>query len=122
VSGVDRQVLLAAVRRRAERGLEQREGRPQVSTRAAQPAPLQLHPCSSGGARTGKRVRLVEQPVTLIEATPQTLNARQLGQDFSPSLATDLLVEHGTESLLRRLEIVEVPQRAEVISHAAHSR
>ena len=97
--------VLAGLDRRRERGLEQRQRRLLVAARAAKAAALEVD--ADADARI-VLVDLVEQPVAFLEALAQTLDARQLRQR---------LRSQRTEARLGRVEVVEVPERAERIAH-----
>ena len=106
VRGVAGEPVLPGLERLRERGLEERQRRLLVAARAAKAAALEL---DADRGRAGVLLDdLVEQPVALLEAVAQPFHPRQLRQRLGAQRP---------EARLGRVEVVEVPERAERIAH-----
>ena len=95
----------ARLDRRREGALEERQRRLLVAARAAEAAALEVDADAHARVVVGD---LVEQPVAFVVALAQPLHARELGQRLRTQRA---------EARLGRVEVVEVPERAERIAH-----
>jgi hypothetical protein len=61
--------------------------------------------------------RLIEESVTLLEVASEPGDSRELGHDLCAAGAGLLDLELVAEATLRRVEIVEVPERSETVVH-----
>ena len=115
VSGVHGYEELAGFEGRRERGLEQRERGLHVPARTSQPAALEVYPRPRDPARPD-RLRLLDQPLAFFEVSAKPLDAGELGQHFGATLRA-FQGELGSEALLGRVEVVEIPQRPQAVGH-----
>ena len=103
--GVAGEPILARSDGGRERALEERQRRLLVAGRAAEPAALEVD--ADADARIVLR-HLVQQPVARGVVLAQPLHACELGQRLRPQRL---------EAGLGRVEVVEVPERAQGVAH-----
>ncbi len=82
VGGVDRDEVLIRRERRRERGLEQRQRAGDVTARPELPSALEIDARARHRIRPGQGLRFDEQLLALVERTPQSLDTRELGENF----------------------------------------
>jgi len=122
MGGVGGKELLAGLVGDFERRLEHGEGGDGIPAGIAQPPALHLDPGVHDGAAVRQRLRLLDQPVSFRERVAQALDPGKLRQHPRPARARRLLLELVLEAALRSIEVVEVPKRAETVSHRTNSK
>ena len=114
--------VLTRLQRERERGLEERTSRDRISAGATEPTSLEVDPRRDGRVRAGKARRLVEKRFSCAEVTAQAAHASELRENFRTAGFRFLGLELGSQTLLRRIEVVEVPERSEAVVHPANPR
>jgi hypothetical protein len=117
VRGVGGQRELVSLERGGEGRFEERTRGVRVAARAQHPPTLEGNPRPGGGARSGELLRLVDEAAAVLEASAEPFDPRELRQDLRPRRPGLLPREKLPETLLRRVEVVEVPERAEAVCH-----
>ena len=115
---IAREEELAQLGSPLERGLEQRNGRRAVATRSELAAALEIHP-NPRDPFSGQRFRLLQQRLARLEVIAQSLYTRELTQDLGAPCIRVLTLELPAQSRLGSVEVVEIPERPQAVSHAA---
>ena len=118
---VSGEVALARLDRARERVLEERERSFAVAGRAVHAAAFELEANVRHSVVPGERLRLIEQPRAPLEVPAQPLHSRQLSQNLRAAGGDRLLCELLAEAPLARVEIVEIPERAEPVGQSRRS-
>ncbi len=103
--GIAGQPVLPGLDRVRKRGLEERQRGVLVTGRATEPAAFEVDADQDTSVLLDD---LVEEPVALLEAVAQPFHPRKLCQRLGAQRP---------EARLGRVEVVEVPERAEWIAH-----
>ena len=109
------EVLLGCERAGVSR-LEERTGELTIAARPPDPSSLEVEACTRDVALR-ELCRLVGNGVGALECAAQPLHACQLRQNLGAAVVRLLGVELCSEALLRRVEIVDVPQPPQTIVH-----
>src|SRR5439155_94689 len=113
VRGVDGDEGFACGERDLECPLEERQGSTRIARRPQQSAPLERDPRGEGRTLVPPLLRLGEEPLAGREVAAQPFDPRELRQHLGSIVAP----EERAEASFGRVEVAEVPERAEAIAH-----
>src|SRR2546422_11518611 len=94
-----------------KRCFEQRQRAFRIAAGAQHPTTLEIDAHLRDGARFGELLCLLQQPIAGVEVITQTLDSCELGEYLGAPRVFSLVLQLRPESLLRSVQIVEIPER-----------
>ncbi len=100
-----------------DRRLEERQRGLRIAARAQDPPSLEVDANEGTRARARQRFGVPDELLGLVEVAAQPVDPGELRQHLRAPAVVLLGVEELTKAAFARVEIVEVPQRPEVVAH-----